>query len=84
MESLRTPLTVAPGQLSKGVAMPGSTTAEHCPVSLLVMMLAGAVTVGFWMSLTVTENVHESEPWLLVAVTVTVAVPTGKLPESGE
>ena len=45
----------------------------------------GLLTTGSSVSLTVTVNVHESVPSLLVAVAVTVVVPTEKLvPDSGE
>ena len=59
--------------------------AEHRPASLLTLMAGGAVTVGFCTSFTVTVNEHESEPSVLVAVTITVVDPTGKLlPDTGE
>ena len=53
MESLRTPLTVAPGQLSEAVAMPGLTIAKHSLGLFPTTRLSGAATVGFSVSLTV-------------------------------
>ena len=77
--------TVAPGQLSEAVGVVKFTTAEHCPAAVVVVMFAGHVIVGFWLSTIVTVKVHC--PVLLlasVAVQVTVVVPTAKVdPEAG-
>src|SRR6266851_1557353 len=52
--SLRVPTTVGLlSQLSVAVAVPGFTTAEHRPGSVLVVMLAGQLIVGAVVSLTV-------------------------------
>ena len=78
-------LAVAPEQLSLAVAEK-LTTAEHWPGSFPLMMLAGQLTVGFSVSLTVTVN--EQLPVLFeasVAVQVTVVVPFGNAePDAGE
>ena len=37
------------------------TTAEQLLLSLLTLILAGQVTNGFWLSLTVTVKVHDVE-----------------------
>jgi hypothetical protein len=50
-------LTLAPGQLSLALAA-NSTTAEHWPASVVAVMFAGQVTVGFSASRTVTVKLH--------------------------
>jgi hypothetical protein len=75
---------VTPGQLSLAVAE-YVTSAEHWPGSVLAMMSAGQVTLGFSVSLTVTVKTQLSVfPEASVAVEVTAVVPFGKLePEGG-
>src|SRR6266568_1370898 len=52
--SLRVPTTVGLlSQLSVAVAVPGFTTAEHIPGSVLVVMLAGQLIIGGVVSTTV-------------------------------
>ncbi len=75
-------LTVTPGQLSVAVAVKVST-AQHKPGSLVSVMLAGQVTVGGSVSLTVTMK--EQLPPPVAEVQVTVVVPFAKAkPEGGE
>ena len=70
-------VTVTPAQLSPAVAVPRATAvAVHWPASVLVMKAAGAAMVGFTLSFTVTVKVCASDPQALVAVAVTVVVPT--------
>src|SRR5687768_12924139 len=77
-------VTVAPGQLSLTPALK-FTTAPHIPGSLVTNILAGQVTTGSSVSLTVTVN--EQLVVLLaasIAVAVTWVVPIGNtLPEAG-
>ena len=72
--------TVTPGQLSEAVTVK-FTTAPHWPGELLVVMLAGQVIVGGWVSLTVMVNEQVApDP----SDTFTAVVPTGKKdPEAG-
>ena len=80
-------VTVAPGQLSEagGVAY---VTTPHVSLApgVVEVMLAGQVTVGFCVSLTVTVNVQLAL-LLLASITVhiTVVTPLGKVdPDEGE
>ncbi len=67
--SLRVPTMVPTAQLSVAVAVPGFTVAEQEFGSALVVMLAGGVTTGTVLSMTVTFCV--SMPTLpLVSVAV--------------
>jgi hypothetical protein len=53
----------------------------HTPAAVVVVMLAGHVSVGFWLSLTVTVN--EQEP-AVAPVQVTVVTPRLNVdPEAG-
>ena len=74
-----------PPQLSTAVAVPKLTPdAEHAPEVLLVtaLTLAGQVTVGTSLSVTVTVNVQLGPA---VVLQVTVVVPIAKNePEAGE
>lgn len=49
------------------------------PVAVQAVRLVGQVMVGFWLSVTMTSNVHVVEPLMLVAVAVTVVVPKATL-----
>ena len=72
-------VTVTPEQLSAAVAVPRvMLVAEHWPASVRAVRLAGAVMVGFTLSVTVTVKVRVAVPPQLLAVAVTVEVPTGK------
>ena len=74
--------TVTPGQLSLAVVVKVATAHVAVDVGVFVVMLAGQVIVGGWVSLTVTVNVQLGPA---VAVQVTVVVPTGKNePDAGE
>ena len=55
------------------------------PGAVVVVMLAGQVTVGAWLSLTVTVKVQSTElfPLASVAWQVTVLVPFGKVEPLG-
>src|SRR5688572_8014425 len=76
-------VTVAPGQLSLTPALK-FTTAPHIPGSLVTNILAGQVTTGSSVSLTVTVNVQlEVLPAASMAVTVTMVSPTGKVLPDG-
>ena len=67
-------------QLSVAVTLAGAGTASHSTV-----ILSGTTIVGSVTSSTVTENVLIDTPTALVAVVVTVVVPTGKkLPGADE
>ena len=79
-------LTVAPEQLSLAVGVVYVTVAEHWPEAVFVVMFAGHVTVGAWLSTTVTVNVQLPVRFdASVAVQVTVVTPLAKLlPEAGE
>ena len=80
--SLRTAFTVAFGQLSPAVAVPGFTEAEHWPGSLLTLMFGGALTVGISVSLTVTLKLQAGPA---VELQVTAVVPIAKNePDAGE
>lgn len=76
---------VTPGQLSEAVAVPSVaslTNAEHdvAPGPVFTVTLAGAVIVGFCVSLTITLKLQDaSEPKPFEAVHVTDVVPTGKV-----
>jgi len=61
------------------------TTALHNPASVLCTMFSGQVTVGAWVSFTVTVKLQVAVlPLASVAVAVTVVVPTpNTLPEAG-
>ena len=52
------PEIVAPGQLSTGVGIVQFTTAPQIPGSLLTVISAGQVTVGFSVSLTVISKLQ--------------------------
>src|SRR5262249_55000240 len=76
--SLRAPLTATgPGHVSWAVAVPGLRVAVHWPESVLMVMAAGAVRAGAWVSVTVTVWVQVAWPAASVAVQVIVVVPTG-------
>jgi len=64
-----------PGQLSLTVGSEKVTTALFCPVAACVVMLAGHVIFGNWLSSTVTSNEQEAPVELLA---VTVVLPFGK------
>ena len=55
------------------------------PGAVVVVMLAGQVTVGAWLSLTVTVKLQSAElfPLASVAWQVTVVVPFGKVEPLG-
>src|SRR5215207_4066782 len=53
-ESLRTPATVTPGQLSVAVAVPGSRLTLHEFGGALTLMFAGTLITGGVLSMTVT------------------------------
>ena len=78
------PETVTPGQLSAAVTVK-LTAAPQSPGSLLTVMFAGTVSVGFSVSFTVTWKVLVCVlPCASVTVLVTVVVPTGKVdPDAG-
>ena len=64
--------------MSVAVAVPGLTFAEQVPGSVLAVILAGHVIVGFSLSTTITSRLQvELLPALSVAVQVMVVVPTG-------
>src|SRR5438105_11365633 len=69
-------VTLATLQLSAVVGVPSVTPdAVHTPASELTVTLAGAVMVGFWLSVTVTVCVAVAvlpEPSVTVQVTVVV------------
>src|SRR5205085_1988144 len=80
-------LTMTPGQLSLAVAEPRFapvTTAVHVPASVLTVLFAGQVIVGFSLSFTVTVNEQLLVlPEASVTVKVLVVAPFGKSePES--
>ena len=55
------------------------------PAVLFTAIFEGHVIIGGWLSATVTVNIQDEVPQSLVAVAVTVVVPTGnKVPETGE
>jgi hypothetical protein len=55
------------------------------PGSLALTILAGQVITGASVSFTVTVKLQVADPQVLVAVTVTVVVPSGnKLPDGTE
>jgi hypothetical protein len=65
-------------QLSVAVAVPGLTCAAQVPGSVLAVMLAGQLIVGFSLSVTVTVwSQDELLPELSVAVQWIVVVPFG-------
>src|SRR5258705_406428 len=66
-----------PGQLSVAVGRVKLTAAPHCPGSLSFAMSAWALSTGFSVSSIVTWKVQIEVPHELVAVAVTVVVPTG-------
>src|SRR5690349_12538376 len=65
-------------QLSPVTGFGVATVATHAPGSVLATIFAGQVIVGFCTSSTVIVNVQVATPQILVAVAVTVVVPTGK------
>src|SRR5687767_3124521 len=65
-------------QLSAVTGLGTAMVAVHTPGLVLATILAGQVIVGFCTSTTVTVNVQVATPQILVAVAVTVVVPTGK------
>jgi hypothetical protein len=68
-----------PVQLSLTVGAGYVTTAPHWLGSFDLVMFAGQVMVGGWVSLTVTVNVHVAVlPEASATVQVTVVVPLGK------
>src|SRR5262245_35536407 len=76
--SVHTTVTVA-SQLSVAFAVEVTLLFEHCPASALTVMSAGTLIAGACVSLTVTVNRQLLVPATLVAVAVTVLVPTGKV-----
>src|SRR5436309_14414848 len=58
---------------------------SQLPAAVVVVMLAGQVTVGAWLSLTVTVKLQSAElfPLASVAWQVTVVVPFGKVEPLG-
>ena len=68
---------VAPGQLSETVGAGILTTALHSPESLSTVISAGQLMLGSSVSVTVGGKEHWALLWELVAVAVTVVVPTG-------
>ena len=73
-------VTLATEQLSAVVAVPRATPdAVHIPASELTLTAAGAVIVGFWLSVTVTICVASSAALPLLSDTfhLIVVVPTG-------
>jgi len=66
-----------PGQLSVAVGRVKLTAAPHCPGSLSFAMSAWALSTGFSVSSIVTWKVQIEVPHELIAVAVTVVVPTG-------
>ena len=76
--------TLTPGQLSDAVTLK-VTTLEHCPVAVVVTILAGQATVGACVSLIVTVNEQLAElPLASVTEQLTVVVPFGNVePDDG-
>jgi hypothetical protein len=75
--------TLTPGQLSDAVTVK-VTALEHCPIAAGMTILAGQVTVGACVSLTVTVNEQLAElPLASVTVQLTVVVPFGKVEPDG-
>ena len=71
--------TVCPGQLSADVTVK-FTTAEQSPASLLTVIFAGQLMVGFSLSLTVTLKEQVAVfPEASVTTKVFVVDPTGKV-----
>lgn len=72
-------------QLSAAVGLFGANVAVHTPASVVIVTLAGQVTVGACVSFTVTVKVQLAVlPAKSVAVEVTVVVPTANtLPLAG-
>jgi hypothetical protein len=76
-------VTTVPVQLSEATGVVHVTIAPHTPASLLRVIFAGQVTVGGWLSITLTVKVQKPPP--TVEVEVTVVVPTGKnVPDAGD
>ena len=71
-------LTVTAEQRSLAVGVGNSTTAEHWPASVVLVIFAGQVIEGGWLSLTVIVKLHDTLLLPLVAVQVTVVTPAGK------
>src|SRR5258705_6092079 len=66
-----------PGQLSVAVGRVKLTAAPHCPGSLSFAMSAWALSTGFSVSSIVNWKVQIEVPHEVIAVAVTVVVPTG-------
>ena len=74
-------VTVVAPQLSAVVGSPKFTfVATHKPAAAFTVTLLGHVTVGGWLSVTITSCAHVAVlPLLSRTVQITVLVPTGKL-----
>src|SRR5213592_5092808 len=74
-------VVVEPGQLSLAVVVKLWGADSQLPGAVVVVMLAGQVTVGAWLSLTVTVKVHSAElfPLASAAWQVTMVLPFGKV-----
>src|SRR5262245_10182782 len=73
-------VTLCMPQLSPVIGTPRLTPVAAQPELLTgVLTFGGAVIVGFSLSVTVTSNVVFAAPHSLVASTVTMVVPTGKI-----
>ena len=75
--------TEAIPQLSDVSGVPGlMIVAEHRPLAAFTFRLDGQAIVGSWLSVTVTEKLHEVTEQVLVAVTITFVTPVlNELPE---
>ena len=73
-----TQVTAVTPQLSPVTGLGTVIVAVHTPGSVGATILAGQVIVGGCTSSTVIVNVQVATPQVLVAVAVTVVVPTGK------
>jgi hypothetical protein len=71
-------VSVVTAQLSAVIGLATAIVAVHNPTSVGTVILAGHVIVGTCASSTVIVNVQVATPQVLVAVAVTVVVPTGK------
>src|SRR5258705_13894346 len=79
-----THVTVVTPQLSAVTGLGVATVAVHTPAVVLATIFAGHVTVGAWLSTTVTLNEQVAVfPDASVTRNVLVVTPTGKTPPLG-
>ena len=79
IEPLGKPLVNSTCTLQLSVAVTSNVvTAPQTPKSVLILRGVGHVITGFWLSITFTLKVQADAPITLVAVAVTVVVPTEK------